>query len=243
MILVDIGNTNIHFAWEENNKIKRSYKLPTALANFRTINSILSKTPKEKILICSVVPKINEIFKKTKRDIYIVGEDIKVPIRTFYNKRQVGVDRLVASFCALKIYPQARIVIDFGTAITFDFLSKKGDYLGGFILPGIGSTFKVFSNCALLPNKIKFKKTKSFIPKNTRDSINKGIEEGFSLMINSLVKKYKKKLNFYKKVVITGGDARTIIPKFNFSYIYEPFLIIKGLIFLSKDIKERFCIY
>jgi pantothenate kinase type III len=94
----------------------------------------------------------------------------------------------------------------------------------------------VLSSCALLPKKIKLKETARLIPRDTRESISKGIEEGFSAMINSLIEKYKKILKFSSKnVVVTGGDAASILPKLKSTYIYEPFLIIKGLIILSNQ--------
>jgi type III pantothenate kinase len=236
MIVVDIGNTSVHVAWVRKNKIVKMAQINTLGVSGKTLNRVLSKYPDEKIFVCSVVPKITKIFKKLKRKVYVVGEDINVPVRCFYNKKKIGMDRLVGAFAVKKIYPHTRLIIDFGTAITFDFLSGRGDYQGGFILPGIGSTLKVLSSCALLPKKIKLKETARLIPRDTRESISKGIEEGFSAMINSLIEKYKKILKFSSKnVVVTGGDAASILPKLKSTYIYEPFLIIKGLIILSNQ--------
>ena len=130
-------------------------------------------------------------------------------------------DRLVLAYAAKKIYPQTRLIIDFGTATTLDFLSKNGDYQGGFILPGVGSTLKVLSGCALLPTNIRFKRSRSFVPKTTLSSITRGLEEGFSAMINSLVKKSKQKLKLAAKdkVIITGKD----IEKINQNKSYQSF--------------------
>ena len=113
----------------------------------------------------------------------------------------------------------------------------RSDPVTCVILPGIGSTLKAFSNCALLPKKINFTKQINSIPKDTNESINQGMKEGFSLMINGLVNKYKKKLKISnnKKIVITGGEAEIIIPALKFPYIYEPFLVVKGL----KEISEN----
>jgi type III pantothenate kinase len=145
-------------------------------------------------------------------------------------------DRLVAAFAAKTFLPKVRIIIDFGTAITFDILSKEGDYQGGLILPGIGSTLKAFSYCALLPKRIRVKKVTSLIPRQTDASIAKGVEEGFSAMINSLVIKYKKimKLSAKEAVIVTGGDAHYIMPNFNFPYVYAPELVMKGIFILGQ---------
>ncbi len=242
MIVIDVGNTSIHFAWVDNKaKIVRARQALTSAGNLKTILAIIKPYSHEKIIVCSVVPKVTSVFNVIKKEfpgrIYIVGKDIKVPIKSFYNAKQIGMDRLVGVYAAKKIYSQARIVIDFGTAITLDVISRKGEYEGGVILPGLGSTLKVLSSCALLPNQIKLSRSKKMIPTDTQSSINKGIEEGFAAMINALVIKYKSmlKINESIKVIITGGDAKFILPNLEFKYMYEPFLVTYGLIGLSLD--------
>lgn len=231
MIAVDIGNTSVEFVWFKESKITKALKLPTSKISRKHIQKILSSYSKENILICSVVPKVTALFKKLGKRVSVVGEDIIVPMRCLYSKKAVGMDRLVAAYAVKVFFPRVRLVLDFGTAITLDFLSKEGDYWGGIILPGIGSTIRVLSQCALLPSRIKIAKTKVLIPKTTKESINTGLQEGFSLMINSLIKKYKKKLRISsrEKIVITGGEASVIRPKLDFPYYYEPFLVAKGL--------------
>jgi type III pantothenate kinase len=239
MLLIDIGNTNINFASTKNGNIVRVYTLPTDKIDKKAIKKIIKFHLKKDILICSVVPQLTKMFKdlgaKLGVKIKVAGKDIPIPIKCLYNKKQVGMDRLVGAFAARSIYPQPRLIIDFGTAITFDFLSKKGVYLGGLILPGIGSSLKVLSSCALLPEKINLKRTQKIIPKNTEESISKGVEEGFSAMINSLVKRYKLilKLSYKEIPIVTGGAASLIMSRLNFSYIYEPLLVLKGLAILS----------
>jgi len=236
MIVVDIGNTSLQFGWFKKGKIRKSISLASVGITKIQIKKLLSRYPSENVLICSVVPKITDLFRGLTNKVYIVGRNIKVPIKCFYDKRQVGIDRLVGAFAAKKLYPKTRLLLDFGTAITLDFLSKKGDYQGGIILPGIGSTQKALSNCALLADEVKFKRTKKIIPTTTKESISKGLEEGFSVMVNSLVEKYKKKLKIKRneKVIITGGEALVVRPKLNFAYQYEPFLVLKGLQILAE---------
>jgi type III pantothenate kinase len=217
-------------------KIKR---IPTLEVKATDIKEIFSKNKQENIIVCSVVPRITVMLKKIKKhlaiNLYIIGQDIKVPIKSLYNKRHIGMDRLVAAYAAKKIYKDTRIVVDFGTAITFDILSKNGDYEGGLILPGLGSTLKVLSACALLPKKIKLRSTRMSIPRDTQDSINKGIEEGFALMINSLIEKYKKILKIKNniKVIITGGDAKFILQRLKSPVIFDQFLVMRGLSLLA----------
>ncbi len=236
MIAVDVGNTNVSFVWFRGERIVKKYSLPTANISLKAAGKVLSGYSREIILVCSVVPSVNKIFRKLKNKVYIVGEDLKVPIKSYYNPKQIGMDRLVGAYAARALVPKARLILDFGTAITLDFLSSRGQYLGGLILPGVGSTLKVLSRCALLPPKIEFGKPRTRIPRTTRESINKGLSEGFSAMANSLVKTYQKKLKLSstERVIITGGEAAVVLPALNFPYYYEPFLVAKGLLRLSR---------
>ena len=235
MIAVDVGNTSIHIAYFRNGKAVKVFKLATAKATKVLLKKALRPEQGENILVCSVVPKITRLIRKLTPPVYIIGQDSKVPIKSFYDIDRAGMDRLVGAFAAKKLFPGARLILDFGTAITLDFLSKQGAYQGGLILPGIGSTLGVFSRCAMLPKRIKFKKTKKLIPTSTESSITMGLEQGFSLMINSLIKTYRKTLRIAgkEKVIITGGEARIITPRLNFPFTYEPLLVLKGLEILS----------
>lgn len=238
MILVDIGNSSVLLGIENKGKIVSRFKVSTHAITINTIRKIANQFPyKKNILICSVVPQVNKLFKKLNKKVIVVGKDIKVPIQCLYNPYQVGQDRLVNAYAAKKLFPRVRLVIDFGTAITFDFISKKGQYLGGFIFPGISLSYSALAKCALLPKDIKISsKTTAKIPKTTKESINKGILEGLPLMINAWVIKYKSSLGYNQRsaIVITGGEAKYVLRRLKFPYIYEPDLILKGLLLLKQ---------
>jgi len=238
MIAVDIGNTSIHISRFKKGRFGKAKKIPTVGVTKASLAKALGPKLNEKVIACSVVPKVTKIFKSLRMPVYMVGRDIRIPIVSLYDKKRIGMDRLVGAFAAGKFFPGVRLVLDFGTAITLDFLSKDHVYQGGIILPGLGSTLGVFSKCAMLPKQIKFKKIKKLIPTTTESSIAKGLLEGFSLMINSLVTKYKGKLKIAKneKVIITGGEARVIMPGLDFPFKYEPLLVLKGLEILSRNL-------
>ncbi|UCC95805.1 MAG: type III pantothenate kinase [Candidatus Omnitrophota bacterium] len=242
IIVIDIGNTSMHCALVKKGKIFCVWKHPTRNLTKADLEGFLAQYPPADILVCSVVPSLTCLLKALKRKVYIIGKDVNVPISCLYNKKRVGMDRLVGAYAAHQLHASSRLLIDFGTAITFDFLSKNGSYLGGFILPGIGSTLQVFSQCAMLPEikKINPKRVKKLIPRNTEESIQKGIQEGFSIMINSLVKKYMHllKIPSQSTQIITGGDAPLIMPYLDFPYTYDPLLALKGLYLLSKKIHK-----
>ena len=224
MILVDAGNTRVHFAFVDKNEIVRRTYLNTKDANASSVRAMLGRFPHEHVLVCSVVPRIT---------------------RYFALKKQIGQDRLLLAFGAKELYPKSRIIIDFGTAITFDFLSAKGEYLGGFIFPGIDLSAKALSECALLPqitlNTTNMKRKYS-IARNTRESISRGVYEGVIAMMNSWMDSYAPRLIRQKQVhkgqiVLTGGCAGSIRSKFTFPNRYDPDLIFRGMTRLFRLIR------
>ena len=239
MILVDVGNTSIHFASAKNGRIIKTWQINTASATLIAIKRSIAGVRRHDrcqapVIVCSVVPRVTKLFEQIPGSV-IVGNDIQVPIKCRYDKKQVGQDRLVAAYAAKKLYPYARIVIDFGTAITFDILSTHGDYEGGVILPGIGSTMRALANCAMLPKRMHLRHVTTLIPHNTEDSINKGIESGFSAMINQLIGDYKKvlKISLPHSIIVTGGEGFFIARKLKFKCLLDPMLVMKGLASLA----------
>ena len=164
----------------------------------------------------------------------ILGRDMKVPIRNLYrNKSEVGQDRLVNAYAAKVLYGSPAVVIDFGTAVTFDVVSKKGDYMGGLIMPGIGiSLSSLYEKTALLP-RVELKDAPHIIGKSTVNSIRGGILFGFGAMCDGLVAKYKKVLGKPLRVIATGGNA-SLIKKYAHSIqILDEDVTLKGLHLIS----------
>ena len=125
MVGVDIGNTRLHFFWFSKGRIAKILQIPTANVTKNAIKRVLAKFPPEPVIVCSVVPKVNKLFYGLKQKVYFIGSDFRVPIKCRYNQKQVGMDRLVAAFSARKLFPESRIVIDFGTAITIDIVKAN----------------------------------------------------------------------------------------------------------------------
>jgi len=161
----------------------------------------------------------------------VVGQTIKVPVKNRYrNPRQVGQDRLVCAYAAGEIYGRPAIVVDSGTAITFDILSKKNEYLGGIIAPGIRlSAETLFSKTALLP-KIKIHAPSSIIGRDTESSILSGLFYGYGMMILGLIERISKKITGRPRVIATGGYT-DILRKFVANRIdkVDKTLVFKGL--------------
>ena len=168
--------------------------------------------------------------KITDCKITVVGKDAKVPIRNLYRKKgEVGQDRLVNAFAAKAIYGSPCVIIDFGTAITFDIVSKRGQYLGGLILPGIEiSLASLYEKTALLP-KVKLKNAPYIIGKDTKNSMRGGILFGFGATCDGLVSRYRKILGKSTMVIATGGNASLMKKYAKSIQIVDEDLILKGI--------------
>ncbi|MFH1856578.1 MAG: type III pantothenate kinase [Candidatus Omnitrophota bacterium] len=222
LLCADIGNTNITIGIFDKEKLLLRFEIPTRFTQdrkklYRALAKSLNKKPIKKTLkesiICSVVPRAGKTFKdillkEFNLNCLEVGKNFKVPIKNCYlNPAKVGQDRLVNAVAAVKLYGKPAIVIDFGTCVTFDCISQKGEYLGGLIMPGIGITLDaLYEKTALLP-KIKMYKPHELIGRTTKESIASGLYNGFLGASNFIIEKTKKKLGKKTLVIATGGNA------------------------------------
>ena len=213
LLAIDIGNTHISLGVFKNGRLIKRYTIQTKEKNYAPgLKKILSQNKISAAILCSVVPKAEKILtedlkKLTGRKPYNIGKDIKVPIKNLYRRpRQVGQDRLVNAYAGIKLYGAPLVVVDFGTAITFDVISKDKEYLGGIILPGLEISLEgLYRRTALLP-KIKLAKPKEFIGRDTKDSILSGIIYGFSAATDGLIRELKKKIGANALSIGTGGN-------------------------------------
>ncbi len=237
LLAIDIGNTSIAFGVFQGKKLKSTWRV--------SARSVFSKKairlPKDidAAIISSVVPKATPVVKKKvakKYDIrpLILGENIKAPIKNLYrNPKQVGQDRLVDAVAVKELYGCPAIVIDFGTAITFDIISKKGEYVGGIIVPGIETSVKALSKQAALLPIIKVAAPRELVGKDTINSMKSGIFHGFGALCDGLVAKLKKRYG-PMRVIATGGHAQ-LMSKFSRSISkVDPNLTIRGLWLIYK---------
>lgn len=243
LLAVDIGNTNISFGIFKGLVLKKTFDIPTKqYSRNKLLKKIISLKGAD-TLISSVVPGITRVIAKelagiTGKRPYIIGKDIKVPVRNLYRRpEQVGQDRLVNAYAAVKLYGPPLIVVDFGTAITFDVISKSGSYTGGMILPGLGLSIKALkSGTALLP-EIKIGRPKELIGKDTASSMLGGIVYGFAGLTQQLNNKLKKNLGSRAKVIATGGNARLIRRYCNNIDRLDNTLTLKGINLIYKNFK------
>jgi type III pantothenate kinase len=256
LLAIDIGNTTIGFAVIHKAGRIESVAILDTDAKANRIKATVAKILKghfiSRAVICSVVPKVakalENILKKTV-PVDIVGRDIIVPIKNRYkNPKQVGQDRLVGAYGAMKIYGRPLIVVDLGTAITFDVISPRGEYLGGAIVPGIRlSAESLFLKTALLPH-IKIQAPRHIIGKTTQESMLSGLFYGYGSLCKGMIDLLSSQLSFPPplnpggrrkresiRVVMTGGHTclmkKFVSPKIR---IIDEDLVFKGIYFLSN---------
>jgi type III pantothenate kinase len=249
LLAVDIGNTNITVGLFEGRKLAGKAKIPTNLyASYMRYMKALIKGSRlhiddlKEAVISSVVPLslarfIVELRKMAPGiKIIILGKDKMVPIKNLYRiKGEVGQDRLVNAYAAKMLYGAPAVVIDFGTAITFDIISKKGEYLGGLIMPGIElSLCGLYKRTALLP-KVELKDAASIIGRDTVNSIRGGILFGFGAMSDGLVFRYKEILGKDTRIIATGGNSKLVKKYARSIQVVDEDLTLKGLELIARS--------
>ena len=246
-IFGDIGNSETKvFLVSSNNRIIKNINFPSNKINEKTLNSkfkILVKDFKKirKILFCSVVPKSFSLIKKflskkTKIRCYEVKDlNLKLLINIKVNYKQVGSDRLTNAISLID-YKNNFIILDFGTATTFDVLINK-TYRGGVIAPGIKLSLNTLSDKATLIPKVNLKKIKKVVGIDTISAVRSGFFWGYAGLIDNIVNLIKKETNKSFKLVITGGFSDLFKESIKTKLIKDKEITIKGLIKISKLIK------
>jgi type III pantothenate kinase len=213
-LAIDIGNTNLTLGLFKNNKLLKKGALATnAKEYYSFLKLYFTRFKIEQVIVASVVPEATQKLElalkrlKTAKPL-ILGKNLLVPIKNRYQfPKQVGQDRLVNGFAAVKLFGSPAIVVDFGTAITFDVISRKKEYLGGLIVPGMETSLSaLWEKTALLPRIKLDKAPKDLIGKNTRDSMLSGVIFGFASLTDGTIKKLKLKLGKNAKIIGTGGN-------------------------------------
>ena len=249
VIIGDIGNTVIKICYLKN----KNYNLKKIIYfNSKNIfiESILKKKFKKIIknnsnikiaLFSSVVPKYTFILKKFLKKKYNINlieiknkkinKIVKINIK---NKRQVGSDRIANAVGAFKKYKNNCIVLDFGTATTFDVTTKNGVYKGGVIAPGVNLSIKSLSNSADQIPLFSIKKQKKIIGKNTIEALHAGFYWGYTGLINNIILKIEKETKKKHKIIFTGGYADLFKTSIIRPFVVDKNITIKGIIEIFK---------
>lgn len=242
LLAVDIGNTNITLGAFSGGNLAREWRIAsrphrTADEYGALLHQLLDRegfSPKRMIL-GSVIPALESEWERLGRE--ILGIEVRVlrpgdpellPLNVD-NPSEVGVDRIVDSWTALQKYKPPLVVIDVGTAVTFDVVGPEGDYRGGIILPGLElGAEALFTRTALLP-RVKIQRPPSAIGRNTVDCIRSGLYFGWLEMLRGLTVRLKAEFEQPVTLIATGGLARTFAEDADFADHFETNLILEGL--------------
>jgi type III pantothenate kinase len=245
LLTVDVGNTNINIGVFDGSKLKGTWKVATGvhrmpdeyaslLLNLFERHGVDASQVTDAIL-CSVVPTLVGVFEEVCRRYLkvlplVVESGVKTGVRICLdNPREVGADRVVNAVAAHQLYGGSVIVIDLGTATTFDAVSEDGDYLGGAIAPGIAiATEALFTRTAALP-RVELTHPKRAVGRNTVAAMQSGIVFGYAGLIEGIVVRIQQEMGGKAKVVATGGYAELLARETPVIEVVNPDLTLIGL--------------
>ena len=245
LLALDVGNTNVTIGAFAGEKLVGRWRLRTIkeqtadewgilLRNLFTLSS-LDLTGVHGVIISSVVPAVDQPLEAMAQRYFdrspvFVNYTTDLGIAVQYdNPREVGADRLVNSVAGFHKYGGPCIVVDLGTTINFDIVSREGAFLGGVICPGIGMSISgLFAKTARLP-MVDFREPEKLIGSNTVGSITSGLYYGFVGMIDGIVERVSAELGPATKAVATGGQGERITHASRFVKIYDEDLTLEGL--------------
>jgi type III pantothenate kinase len=230
LLVVDVGNTQTHFGVfpRGETRIAEHWRFATvrqstgdelgaALSNLLALRG-LKFADVEHSIVSSTVPQLSEQWmlmseRYLNELMLVVGPSIKtgMPIR-MDNPREVGADRLVNAIAAYDRVKDTCVVVDFGTAITYDAVSSDGEYLGGIITPGAEISIEALSERAAKLPKVEIVEPRTLIGKSTVEAIRSGIAFGFAGQVEGIVRRLRAELGEDTKVIATGGLARMLVP-------------------------------
>lgn len=250
LLALDIGNTNIKTGIFKDNELIQSFRLDTnvrrtadeygvMLVSF--FNHIgISTSSITGIIMSSVIPSINYTIEHMCRLYFgmeplTVSSDINIGIKNYYeNPNKLGSDRICSAVAANKLYRDDLIVIDFGTATSFNVISKEGDFLGGVICPGLKVSAAALTNEAALLPKFELDLPEKVIGTNTVDAIQAGVILGYVGMVEYLIKRINEERGIKHKVIATGGMSNLIALETDMIEIIDPILTLEGLSIIAR---------
>lgn len=245
LLVMDVGNTDTVLGVYDGDELVHDWRIRTnathtvdeygiIIYNLYNASRISSRAVKDIIISCVVPPMLNILVPLCQKYFnikpMIVGPGIKTGMPIYYdNPKEVGADRIVNAVACFSKYKRDLIVVDFGTATTFDYISRLGEYLGGCIAPGIMiSTEALFERTAKLP-RVELTTPKSIIAKDTVSSMQAGIMYGYAGLVDGIVGRMKKEADSNPLVVATGGLATIIASQTTTIDVVEKMLTLEGL--------------
>lgn len=255
LLVIDVGNTNTVLGLFDGDELVHDWRIRTVIdhtvdeygiliLNLYKNSKISSKSIKDIIISCVVPPMMNILeplcVKYFGIKPLIVGPGTKTGMPIFYdNPREVGADRIVNAVAAFEKYKREMVIVDFGTATTFDYISKKGEYMGGCIAPGIMiSSEALFNRASKLP-RVELSKPRHVVTKDTVSAMQAGIMYGYAGLVDGIVERIREEVASTPYVVATGGLAGIIAEVARSIDVVDNMLTIEGLrIIYNRNIKK-----
>ena len=246
LLTIDIGNSNIKYGVFAGDKLIHSFRVSSNLTRTAdeygaVLSGLLSNANIKSsditgIILSSVIPSLNyTIFHMCEYFFNLTPMVVSPGVKTglnikVENPREVGADRIVNCVSALKKYGAPLIIIDFGTATTFNVVNGKGELIGGVIAPGVKTSLNSLVGATAQLPMIELAVPSSVIAKSTESNMQAGIVFGFAGLVENIVNKIKKELNEADiKVIATGGIGKIIVQELSCIDVYDRVLTLDGL--------------
>jgi len=253
LLAIDLGNTNTVFGVYEGDQLVMHWRLSTQkertvdeygilLRNLFSLERIDAKRIR-RVVIASVVPPLDPVLNEMAsayfaiKPMFVTHENAGIPI-LYDDPREVGADRIVNAVAVLHKYGKPAIVVDFGTATTFDAITAAGEYRGGVIAPGIViSAEALYEHAAKLP-RIEIQKPANVIGTSTITSMQSGLVYGYVALVDGIITRMKDELGSTTRVIGTGGQAPFISQETRLIETVDPNLTLDGLQLLASRLSR-----
>src|SRR5213593_13012 len=233
-LLIDISNSYAKFAFASTKRVSTPVRVATRKLSSGVISRFLGDRKVRRIVVSSVVPAKNSAIAKAAKKTEVIWLDWKLNlgVEIDYPKPQsIGADRLANAAAVAELYGFPAVVIDFGTAVTFDIVSERRTYIGGLIAPGLEAmTNFLYKRTALLP-RISLKEPRHAVGKSTIEAMRSGAVIGYRGLVREILARIKAEKFPHKKVYViaTGGYARLIAGRLQEIGVIRPHLTLEGL--------------
>jgi type III pantothenate kinase len=245
ILVVDVGNTHTVIGLYQGKKLTHHWRLLTESERTAdeygvVLRSLFSSadlmfSAVQGIVVSSVVPPMNTMTEELVHKYFrlaplMVGPGVKTGMPILYdNPREVGADRIVNAVAAYERYHEATVVVDFGTATTFDYITKAGEYLGGAIVPGVGISLDALFHKTAKLYRVEMAKPPHVVGRNTVHAIQSGIFYGYTALVDGMVERIQREHKTKVRVIATGGFAQLIAKESSSIEEVDEFLTLEGL--------------